>query len=131
MTECQWDCTIRVAKTKALISFAVIAKLICVFVFAYTKSRFSHDADHIIEEARYKGAAQSVWMLQLVCVLLFAYGINSFYNNGARVMADKWNVFLICPKFINIDIAQVLQETKIRVLYTKRMYSANGISPLF
>ena len=31
-------------KTKALISFAVTAKLICVFVFAYAKSRFSHDA---------------------------------------------------------------------------------------
>ena len=38
------DCTIRIAKTKALISFAVTAKLICVFVFAYAKSRFSHDA---------------------------------------------------------------------------------------
>ena len=35
------DCTIRVAKTKALISFAVTAKLICVFVFA--KGWFSHD----------------------------------------------------------------------------------------
>ena len=35
-------------KTKALISFAVTAKLICVFVFAYAKSRFSHDAAHII-----------------------------------------------------------------------------------
>ena len=34
----------RVAKTKALISFAVTAKLICVFVFAYAKIRFSHDA---------------------------------------------------------------------------------------
>ena len=33
----------RVAKTKALISFAVNAKLICVFVFAYAKSRFSHN----------------------------------------------------------------------------------------
>ena len=31
------------AKTKALISFAVTAKLICVFVFAYAKNRFSHD----------------------------------------------------------------------------------------
>ena len=31
------DCTIRVAKTKALISFVVTAKLICVFVFAYAK----------------------------------------------------------------------------------------------
>ena len=36
------------AKTKALISFAVIAKLICVFVFAYEKKRFSHDAAHLI-----------------------------------------------------------------------------------
>ena len=41
------DCTIHVAKTKALISFAVIAKLICVFVFAYAKCWFSHDAAHI------------------------------------------------------------------------------------
>ena len=39
------DCIIRVAKTKALISFAVTAKLICVFVFAYAKKkRFSYDA---------------------------------------------------------------------------------------
>ena len=32
------------AKTKALFSFAVIAKLICVYVFAYAKCLFSHDA---------------------------------------------------------------------------------------
>ena len=38
-----------VAKTKALISFAVTAKLICVFVFAYAKSRFSHDTAHVPE----------------------------------------------------------------------------------
>ena len=41
------DCTMRVAKTKTLISFAVTAKLICVFVFAYAKSRFSHDEAHM------------------------------------------------------------------------------------
>ena len=40
------DCTILVAKTKTLISFAVTAKLICVFVFAYAKIRFSHVAAH-------------------------------------------------------------------------------------
>ena len=40
------DCTIDVAKTKALISFAVTAKLICVFGFAYAKSRFSQNEDH-------------------------------------------------------------------------------------
>ena len=42
------DCTISVAKSKALISFAVTAKLICVFLFAYAKSGFSHDVDQII-----------------------------------------------------------------------------------
>ena len=36
-------------KTKALISFVVTAKLICVFVFAYAKSRFSHDAAHMVK----------------------------------------------------------------------------------
>ena len=41
------NCTIYVAKTKALISFAVTAKLICVFVFAYAKCWFSRDAAHI------------------------------------------------------------------------------------
>ena len=36
--------TICEVKTKALISCAVTAQLICAFVFAYAKSRFSHDA---------------------------------------------------------------------------------------
>ena len=40
-----------------LISFAVTAKLICIFVFAYAKSRFSHDAAHIaVEWKPYKSA---------------------------------------------------------------------------
>ena len=48
------DYTIYVAKTKALISFAVTAKLICVFVFAYVKSRFSHDEAHIFSDRHLK-----------------------------------------------------------------------------
>ena len=46
----QRDCTIQVAKTKALISFAVTAKLICVFVFAFAKFRFSHVAAQVYSE---------------------------------------------------------------------------------
>ena len=46
------DCTIRVAKTEALISCAVTAQLICVFVFAYAKSRFSYN------EAQINGVVQ-------------------------------------------------------------------------
>ena len=41
------NCTIGVAITKALISFAVTPKLICAFVFAQAKVRFSHDAAHL------------------------------------------------------------------------------------
>ena len=41
------NCTIRVAKTKALISFAVTSKLICVFVFAYADCWFFHEAAHM------------------------------------------------------------------------------------
>ena len=43
-------CTICVAKTKALISFTVIAKLICAFVFAYAGCWFSHARAHILCE---------------------------------------------------------------------------------
>ena len=35
------------AETKALISCAVTAQLVCVSVFAYAKSRFSHNEAHI------------------------------------------------------------------------------------
>ena len=43
------DCTNYVVKTKALVSCAVTAQLICRFVFPYAKSRFSHDMAHILE----------------------------------------------------------------------------------
>ena len=42
------NCTLHVAKTKALISFAVTAQLICVFVFATAKIRISHNEAPII-----------------------------------------------------------------------------------
>ena len=40
------NCTIRVAKRKALISCAVTAQMFCVFVFAYADCWFSHDMAH-------------------------------------------------------------------------------------
>ena len=42
------NCTICVAKTRALISFAVTAKLICAFVFVYADCLFSHAAAHVL-----------------------------------------------------------------------------------
>ena len=43
------NCTIRVAKTKALISFAVTVKPICAFVFAYADCWFSHEASFMLK----------------------------------------------------------------------------------
>ena len=43
------NCTIHVAKTKTLISFAVTAKLICVFGLAYADYLFSHEAAHLMK----------------------------------------------------------------------------------
>ena len=43
-------CTIHVVKTKALISFAVTAKLICVFVFAYADCWLPHEEAQINTE---------------------------------------------------------------------------------
>ena len=37
-------------KTKTLISFAVTAKLICVFVLAHAKSRFSHNEAQFVSD---------------------------------------------------------------------------------
>ena len=42
------NCTICVAKTKALISFATTAKLICAFGFVYADSWFAHEVAQIM-----------------------------------------------------------------------------------
>ena len=42
-----------VAKTKALISYTVTDQLICAFVFAYTKTRFSRDAAQLEQGVQY------------------------------------------------------------------------------
>ena len=41
------NCSIRIAKAKVLISFAVTVKLICAFLFAYAKCWFFHVAAHM------------------------------------------------------------------------------------
>ena len=53
-------CTIRLAKTKALNSFAVTTKLICAFVFAYAVCWFSYDAAHISQELIKRSYSQNM-----------------------------------------------------------------------
>ena len=51
-----------VAKAKALISCAVTAQLICVFVFPYAKIWFSHDAAHM--QKQFSSKAAHLYLLQ-------------------------------------------------------------------
>ena len=73
------DCTIHVAKTKALISFAVNAKLICTFVFAYAKSRVSHNGAHLNKLWIQKGVSNlTLWWIiccrvSIVCRTIKTY----------------------------------------------------------
>ena len=64
----------RIAKTKVLISFAVTAKLICVFVFAFAKMWFSHDAaqmapspGNLFQEGFPRNSVVSLILTYIVC----------------------------------------------------------------
>ena len=77
------DCTIQVAKTKALISCAVTAQLICVFVFAYAKklmTRFiSSRGDtykRMVDHVKSKGHVDNISRLQMDKT----YDIKAFFN---------------------------------------------------
>ena len=61
----QKNSTVYVAKTKALITCTVTTQLICVFVFAYAKSRFSHDAVCIISlvsKKTFQESSSPLWL---------------------------------------------------------------------
>ena len=57
-------CTIYVPKTKLLISRVVTTQLTCVFVFIYTKNRFSYDTHQIRVDSESQGLR---WMVLLSC----------------------------------------------------------------
>ena len=57
-------------KTKALISFAITAKLICVFVFAYAKCWFSHDAAQMILPSMISDEGTLYWLERLSMINL-------------------------------------------------------------
>ena len=78
------DCIIRVAKTKVLISFAVTAKLICAFVFAYADCWFFHAAAHILEECKELTLRK----------LAHAHTENFLALENENVLKKKLNIFL-------------------------------------
>ena len=103
------------AKTKALISYAVTAKLICVFVFAYAKIRFSHDEVHLFfchcvsfsrfADGRYKPQLDTAlngennvfnvsgYMTEDTAVVSFLRFISSEENRDVSLESDRYLIF--------------------------------------
>ena len=89
------DCTIRIAKTKALIRFAVTAKLICVFVFAYSKSRFSHEEAHLM----FFGVCVSCRILYSFVGYLYVGGSGSITSVKEERANLSASVYLLLERF--------------------------------
>ena len=63
-------------KTKALISCAATAQLICTFVYPYTKVRFSHDAAQITKKWQLVIDFQDMTILESVTFVSTAFRVN-------------------------------------------------------
>ena len=74
------------AKTKALISFGVTAKLICTFVFAHAYCWFSHVAAHILTEIIFHVQINSQGHVSIVSCPNHTETGQAFFNQiGTRV----------------------------------------------
>ena len=68
-------CAIYVANTKTLISCTVTAQLICAFVFAYAKIRFSHNEAHI--------SGGLIWLItDQNAIILFVFILTKFVTKN-------------------------------------------------
>ena len=78
--------TTRVAKTKALISFAATAKLVCAFVFAYANCWFSH------------AAAQMIFFIQFNVTVPFQDTFSSYETGKADGRTSRITTWHICKQ---------------------------------
>ena len=127
-----------VAKTKALISWAVTSQLNCAFVFAYAKIRFSHDVAHINSSSllfsvkckpgfRCKGN-YSKFCLQII-ILLQIYPISKrkaftgtrlmrLANGQAHFHQVKFKLHYSALKYIILTYKSVFQgDVRIHVIF--------------
>ena len=84
----------RVAKTKALISFAVTAKLICAFVLAYANCWSSHVAAQIIQMKYLLKRDHVCTRMKLGLVQSPAYNIDNVYFYGLEFLSGvmDWSI---------------------------------------
>ena len=83
-------------KIKALISFGVTAKLICVFVFAYANCWFSHEAAHLGE---FMFSAEKLIfgrLAQLTCLISCLGPFQQLGSYGDRPSSSKTGEVILC-----------------------------------
>ena len=128
------NCTIYVAKTKALISFA---NLIYVFVFAYAKSRFSHNEAHIVSDA-FSGFYDSYEIIEETS----RPGTGAIPKRKAsckrkitKVYRDSTTLVNLCPtwpeKLRILDVHPVVQEYMDNRLRPVEKASAQQVVPFY
>ena len=96
------DCTIRVAKTKALISFAITAKLICVFSLNNILFEFKNMSNTYIYKQDIKGSERKpmAYIVHfLICVFVFAYAKSRFFSRcGSNFIGNGMLSFLLIKR---------------------------------
>ena len=85
------DCTFPVAKTNALISFAVTAKLICAFVYAQADCWFSHVAAHLFDLRLYV----RVNIFRPATVVYTSYGAPQLRKYSLRKYHDLYKLCFV------------------------------------
>ena len=99
------------SQSKALISVAVTAKLICVFVFAYAKNRFSYDAAHIVK-------------LGSTGAHFFLFSFNLVYGHSAA-LTSAHNLCFEIILYIKGDL-----NPNDKYVYKKELYKACILIPV-
>ena len=102
------DCTIGVAKTKALISFGVTAKLLCAFVFAQAFCWFSYAVAHIMSSV---GTVNKNCLLELCKELLFSIymyfeimAFGSFIGDKSRGSQYKTHTDFVESEYVIVPL---------------------------
>ena len=134
------------AKTKALISFAVPAKLICVFGFAYADCWFSHEAAQMAREFY----VMFFYIFMLSCEFPFDNCAITTNNTKKKLLAHSSHLIFFTPlkqnylcksimrpilHFVNFVPKAILQTevimrwtcTKFTVLLTRKILSEHLI----
>ena len=118
------------AKTKALISFAVTAKLICVFVFAYADCWFSHGAAQMLNRTSLRKILKA-WCRYHTCSVVNYLDCKTYLNNSPYILKRSPHphgpvVFLTVSgqRLILLYVVQMPTNLKQRCIYDELHMSA-------